>query len=207
MKKLISLLMVLVLTLAVAGCTASSKLEAYEPVYSEKIQLNTQLKFKAEYDKAISKETKEAITDYLSFFVAFYNSVDASKEVSPSFTQYFYMISNNFMGQMDVLASPLVEKMDAGQTLEEKQQLFWDAISAIYEIPVKVAQIDSAAYKQAQDALPQAKTEEQPNTEGESAQEDAPKVEKLNLDQSQWEELFNRSVEIFNMLYEVPFAK
>ncbi|MEG1862499.1 MAG: hypothetical protein RR198_02730 [Oscillospiraceae bacterium] len=152
MKKILTLFLTAALVFTMTGC--SSSLKEYTPVYGDELVVNPKLEYKTEYEKAISPETRKAISDYLSTMAMFYNSVDPAQEQSTYFTYLAYTVSNNFISQMDVLAGPLVAKLDAGEKLTAEEQLFWDSLTVVNAIPIKISEIDSDAFKAAQEKLP-----------------------------------------------------
>ena len=235
MKKFLSLALTATLLLSLVGC--SSSLKAYTPVYGDKLQVNTKLEYKQEYQKAISPETRKAMAEYLTVMADFYNSVDPAQEQSMYFTYLMYTVSNNFISQMEVLAQPLLVKLDNGETLTAEEQLFWDALTQVNAIPVKISEIDSAALKAAQEKAGQeavdgdktassssntsSSSETASSSDSSSSSEVASNSDtssssnsssqapevKLSIDGAQWEELFNLYVKTFNLLFNEPFAK
>lgn len=216
MKKLLSLAFTAILLLSLAGCSSS---KSYTPVYGDKLQVNTNLEYKQEYQKAISSETRKAMEEYLIAMADFYNSVDPAQEQNLYFTHSIYIVSNNFFKQIKTLEQPLIAKLDNGETLTADEQLFGDAFKQIKEIPEKITEIDNAALNVAtekvlQNTVQNDKTASSSSSTASSSEvalssdssSKAPEIT-LSIDSAQWEELFNIYVKAFDLIFNEPFVK
>lgn len=231
MKKVISVLLALAMTFALCSCSARGT--AYTPEYGQELVINENLEYKDEYKDAISPETRQSITDFLLQMTDFYNSVDPTQQQSVYFTYVPYYYSNNFLSSIESLTISLTDKEARGTRLTDKEQLFLDAADLVCAIPIKLSEIDSAAYSEAlerlesaedtadRDETGRAEADSEANSEAGSSRssrensgddtraegEDAATVEYIKLNEESWQELFDLYVKAYETLYTNPFVK
>lgn len=143
MKKISALILSVIMLFSMTAC--SSKGTVYTPVYGEKLEISENLEFKKEYKDNISPETRQMISEYITFMVTFYNDIDPSRQQSSYFTYTAYYFTNNFLTNMEIAAADVIAKMESGKELSEGEQIFWDCIEKIFEIPNKLTEVDTAA--------------------------------------------------------------
>lgn len=142
MKRILSVILCLALVLSVAGCSGG---DDYTPEYGQPLTLAENLSWKKEYKDAVSPDTRDLISDYLVKMVSAYNSVDPRREQDRYFAYGAYFYTNDFMENAEPAISPVAYKAVAGEELSDKEQLFWDMINMLYEIPVKYTRIERDA--------------------------------------------------------------
>ena len=223
MKKLLALILSLALAVSFAACSAGG---GYTPSYGERLVLNDNLKFKSEYKKAISPETRDMISNYMVQMVSAYNSIDPDEEQMMGFTYIPYYFTNRFYQEISPAVSGVAIKNAMEEELTEREQLFWDMITLLEELPNKYSDIERAMFypeeeeteapeaeepeetDRTADTRPETTDEEGEVPEGEEENEgEGDEVTTAKIDRAMWEDLFNLYVEIMNTFYTDPFVQ
>ncbi len=220
MKRIIALLLSASLILATA-CQSAPAQEAHTPVYGEPLILADNLEFEDIYVESVSPENLEEIKGYLSYFAIFYNSIDPSSPQGVDYSNFLYMIYENYLSTMTEFTAPLLEMQENSIELNEAQQAFLDLFHVSSDLTIKLNEIDSDAYQVAlndyiNEVVAQQSTEEGDETvEGEEDEEGEVTQNEISLDDlttmtldaAEWEVLFNMIVEQYDMVFKTPFVK
>lgn len=219
MKKLLALILSLALAVSFAACSASG----YTPSYGERLVLNENLKFKSEYKSAVSPDTRDMISNYMVQMVAAYNSINPDEEQMMGFTYIPYYFTNRFYQEISPAVSGVAIKNAMGEEFTEREQLFWDMITLLEELPNKYSDIERAMFYPEEEETEAPEAEETDETagtrpettddEGETSQDggeeegEGDEVTTAMIDPAMWEELFNLYVEIMETFYTNPFVQ
>ena len=220
MKKFIALILCLALCVGMVACSGGG----HTPAYGEQLVLSSKLKYKSEYKNAVSPETRQIISDYLTQMVAIYNSIDPEEEHDRYFVYTPYIYANRFYQEISPAFSNVAVKNALEEELTDKEQLFFDMIELIEQLSDKYFDVQEAMFPaeeepsdeegEPEDEQTTAPEAEEGTDEGDAlpeddevdeSAEDEPVTAKIPADK--WEELFNLYVEIMNTFYTDPFVR